>query len=64
VPLQARIIRVACACDTGLTAPRGDASPAEHRAATFAALRAAAGRELDPRVVEALTAMLDRVTRP
>ena len=64
VPLQARIIRVACACDSTLSAPRGAASPAEHRAAAFAALRTAAGRELDPRVVEALTGMLDRVTRP
>jgi HD-GYP domain-containing protein (c-di-GMP phosphodiesterase class II) len=61
VPIQARIIRVACACDTALTAPHPAAAPAEHRAAAFDTLRAAAGRELDPRVVEALTAMLDRV---
>ena len=39
------------------------ASPAEHRGAAFEVLRAAAGRELDPRVVEALAGMLDRVTR-
>jgi HD-GYP domain-containing protein (c-di-GMP phosphodiesterase class II) len=63
VPLQARIICVACACDAALTAPHPAATPAEHRAAAFATLRVAAGRELDPRVVEALTAMLDRVTR-
>jgi response regulator RpfG family c-di-GMP phosphodiesterase len=63
VPLQARIIRVACACDTALTAPHHDGSAAEHRSAAFAAMRAAGGHELDPRVVEALTAMLDRVTR-
>jgi HD-GYP domain-containing protein (c-di-GMP phosphodiesterase class II) len=63
VPLEARIIRVACACDAALTAPHPAAAPVEHRAAAFATLRAAAGRELDPRVVEALTAMLDRVTR-
>jgi response regulator RpfG family c-di-GMP phosphodiesterase len=62
VPLQARIIRVACACDTALTAPHPGSTPAEHRAAAFASLRAGAGRELDPRVVEALTGMLDRVT--
>ena len=64
VPLQARIIRVACVCDRALTARRPDRSAYEHRAAAFASLRAAAGRELDPRVVEALTAMLDRVSRP
>src|SRR5215211_91687 len=52
---------VACACDAALTAPHPAATPAEHRAAAFATLRVAAGRELDPRVVEALTAMLDRV---
>ena len=63
VPLQARIICVACACDSALTAPHPAATPTEHRAAAFATLRVAAGRELDPRVVEALTAMLDRVTR-
>jgi HD-GYP domain-containing protein (c-di-GMP phosphodiesterase class II) len=61
VPLQARIIRVACACDIALTAPHHAASTAEHRAAAFSSLRAAAGRELDPRVVGALTGMLDRV---
>jgi HD-GYP domain-containing protein (c-di-GMP phosphodiesterase class II) len=64
VPLQARIIRVACAFDSALTAPRADGSAAEHRAAAFVSLRTTAGRELDPRVVEALTAMLARVTRP
>jgi HD-GYP domain-containing protein (c-di-GMP phosphodiesterase class II) len=63
VPLQARIIRVACACDTALTAAHPAGSPAERRAGAFATLRAAAGRELDPRVVEALTAMLERVSR-
>lgn len=63
VPLEARIIRVACACDRVLTAPHPSTSAAEHRATAFAWLRAAGGRELDPRVVEALTGMLDRVTR-
>lgn len=65
VPLEARIVSVACACDRALTAPHPDpqASAAEHRATAFATLRAAAGRELDPRVVAALTALLDRVSR-
>jgi HD-GYP domain-containing protein (c-di-GMP phosphodiesterase class II) len=62
VPLEGRIIRVACACDRLLTAPHPHVSAAEHRATAFAWLRAAGGRELDPRVVAALTGMLDRVT--
>ncbi len=61
VPLEARIIRVACACDRALMAPRTGISATEHRATAFAWLRAAGGRELDPRVVAALTALLDRV---
>lgn len=63
IPLEARIVRVGCACDAALTAPQGAATPPEHRAAAFEVLRVAAGRELDPRVVEALAGMLDRVTR-
>jgi len=63
VPLEARIIRVACACDSALTAPHPHASASEHRETAFATLRAAGGRELDPRVVAALTGMLDRVIR-
>jgi len=65
VPLEARIIRVACACDRVLTAPHPhpQASAAEQRATAFATLRATGGRELDPRVVTALTGMLERVSR-
>jgi HD-GYP domain-containing protein (c-di-GMP phosphodiesterase class II) len=63
VPLEARIIRVACACDRALTARHPHASASEHRAMAFATLRAAGGHELDPRVVAALTGMLDRVIR-
>jgi HD-GYP domain-containing protein (c-di-GMP phosphodiesterase class II) len=63
IPLEARIVRVACACDWALTAPQAGGSPAEHRMAAFEVLRGASGRELDPRVVEALAGMLDRVTR-
>ena len=65
VPLEARIISVACACDRALTAPHPhpQASSAEHRATAFATLRVAGGRELDPRVVAALTGMLERVSR-
>lgn len=62
IPLESRIIRVACACDAVLTAP-GAAASQERRAMGLAALRDAAGRELDPRVVASLSAMLERVTR-
>ena len=63
IPLESRIVRVACACDAALTAPQTAGGGAERRAGAFATLRAAAGRELDPRIVEALTGMLERVTR-
>jgi len=64
VPLEARIVSVACACDRALTAPHPhpQASAAEHRATAFATLHAAGGRELDPRVVAALTGLLERVS--
>ncbi len=58
IPLEGRIIRVACACDSQLT---GRGSTGQPRAqATIAELRARAGSELDPRVVEAMSAIVDR----
>jgi HD-GYP domain-containing protein (c-di-GMP phosphodiesterase class II) len=63
IALEARIVRVACACDWALTKPRAEGTVAEHLTAAFEVLRAAAGRELDPRVVDALAGLLDRVTR-
>jgi HD-GYP domain-containing protein (c-di-GMP phosphodiesterase class II) len=56
LPLEARIVRVACECD-GLIAS-GTAGQPAHRAA-IAGLRAAAGVELDPAVVESLAEILD-----
>jgi HD-GYP domain-containing protein (c-di-GMP phosphodiesterase class II) len=52
IPVESRIIRVACAADLML----GSAGAA----ATVAGLRAAAGSELDPRVVGAVTVELER----
>ncbi len=61
IPIESRIVRVACACDTALAAPApGAASPDERRRIAAQALRAAAGSELDPQVTAALTAMLER----
>jgi HD-GYP domain-containing protein (c-di-GMP phosphodiesterase class II) len=63
IPIESRIVRVACACDTALAAPAptpGGASPDERRRIAIHALRAAAGSELDPRVTAALAAMLER----
>lgn len=58
IPLEARIIRVACACDS-LLAARG--SPGQLQAqAAIAKLRAAGGSELDPRVVERLAEIVAR----
>jgi HD-GYP domain-containing protein (c-di-GMP phosphodiesterase class II) len=62
IPIESRIVRVACACATALAAPaQGGASPGERRQMAMRALRAAAGTELDPRVTGALVAMLERV---
>ncbi len=60
IPVEARLIRAACACQTALTAAEaGSAEPVE---ATAEALAARAGVDLDPRVVVALTAILARAT--
>ncbi len=54
IPLESRIVRVACAADLMLAGATAEA--------TAAGLRAAAGAELDPRVVEAVVgAQLRRV---
>jgi HD-GYP domain-containing protein (c-di-GMP phosphodiesterase class II) len=61
IPIESRIARVACTCATALAAPApGGASPDERRRIAVRALRAASGTELDPRVTEALVAMLGR----
>jgi two-component system cell cycle response regulator len=63
VPVESRIIRAACACDLLLTASadqRPGASIDERRQAAIDGLREAAGGELDPRVVEAFAALLER----
>jgi len=65
IPIESRIVRVACACDTALAAPAptpGGVSPDERRRIAVHALRASAGSELDPRVTAALVAMLERAT--
>jgi HD-GYP domain-containing protein (c-di-GMP phosphodiesterase class II) len=63
IPIESRIVRVACACDTALAAPApapGGTSPDERRRIAVNTLRAAAGSELDPRVTAAMAAMLER----
>jgi HD-GYP domain-containing protein (c-di-GMP phosphodiesterase class II) len=60
IPLESRIIRVACACDAALSAVEPGSGRRPH-AEAIAALRGAGGQELDPRVVDGLVAMLDRV---
>ena len=54
IPLESRIVRVACAADLMLAGSAAEA--------TVAGLRAAAGSELDPRVVEAVAGLLARPT--
>jgi HD-GYP domain-containing protein (c-di-GMP phosphodiesterase class II) len=57
IPLEARISRAGYACYAALTAGAGSADPGRR---PLDALHAAAGRELDPRVVGALEAVLAR----
>jgi response regulator RpfG family c-di-GMP phosphodiesterase len=59
IPLEARIARGAHACFEALAGGPGDAAE-EDRPDPQEALRGAAGQELDPRVVEALLAVLGR----
>jgi HD-GYP domain-containing protein (c-di-GMP phosphodiesterase class II) len=63
IPIEARIIRATCACDSALASPATSASSggfAERRSKAVERLRGEAGRELDPRVVAALATVLDR----
>jgi HD-GYP domain-containing protein (c-di-GMP phosphodiesterase class II) len=62
IPLESRIIRVACECDTLLSRRPATALALPWMAS--AELRAAAGRELDPRAVEAMAAVLERAAHP
>ena len=62
IPIESRIIRAACSCDTALahaedTAEKPPAGRAIER------LAGGAGNELDPRVVGALTAILEPAAR-
>jgi HD-GYP domain-containing protein (c-di-GMP phosphodiesterase class II) len=59
IPIESRIIRVACAHYASLAMQPAPDSP-HPRGGAFAEVRKASGRELDPRVVEALAAILER----
>lgn len=64
IAIESRIIRAACACERALAdpglAPARDAG--ERRRRAIEALRGQAGPQLDPRVVDALAAALDRAS--
>jgi response regulator RpfG family c-di-GMP phosphodiesterase len=60
IPRGARIIRVACAYDAMASSDAYGDSPEARAAAALAALRGAAGAELDPQAVEALAGALGR----
>ena len=64
IPIESRIARAACACDLRLAAPDAGASPGERRRHAVGELRGAAGGELDPSLVEALTTILERTAPP
>ena len=63
IPIESRIVRVACAFDAVVAAPAKElpnASPDARRQAAVDELRRAAGTELDARVIAALAALLER----
>jgi HD-GYP domain-containing protein (c-di-GMP phosphodiesterase class II) len=61
IPIESRIVNVACACATALAAPApGRASPRDRRRRAIRALRAAAGSQLDPHATAGLVAILER----
>ena len=63
IPVESRIIRATCACDRVLSRPpdaSASADPGEPHRGAVDELRGQAGRELDPRVVEALSGVLER----
>jgi HD-GYP domain-containing protein (c-di-GMP phosphodiesterase class II) len=64
IPIESRIIRAACACDSVLA--RSDAAAGAdldtRRGNAIIALKRQSGTELDPRVVAAFAAVLDRAT--
>jgi HD-GYP domain-containing protein (c-di-GMP phosphodiesterase class II) len=59
IPIESRLMRAACACQTELARATAAARP-EPLGAAIAALEGSAGSELDPRVVAALTGILER----
>jgi HD-GYP domain-containing protein (c-di-GMP phosphodiesterase class II) len=59
IPIESRLIRAACTCQTAPSATAAAGGP-EPLAVTIEALAAQAGSELDPRVVAALTSILER----
>jgi response regulator RpfG family c-di-GMP phosphodiesterase len=61
IDVESRVIRAACTCEVLLAAPTAREIPAfERRRLVIGTLRAKAGSELDPAVVEALATMLTR----
>jgi HD-GYP domain-containing protein (c-di-GMP phosphodiesterase class II) len=60
IPLESRIVRAACACDSLLASPSSGASADERRRRSVEQLRRMAGAELDPRVCAALVLAIDR----
>jgi HD-GYP domain-containing protein (c-di-GMP phosphodiesterase class II) len=65
IPVESRIIRATCAADRVLARPStasASADLAERRRNAIDELRGQSGQELDPRVVEAFAAVLDRAT--
>ena len=64
IPLESRIIRVACTCDA-LTSTSVNGAPVSQRhLLVIGELQRASGHELDPRVIDALSSVLGRAAAP
>src|SRR5687767_10425530 len=62
IPIASRIARADCACDTLLASPETGETLKQRQVDAATRLRAAAGQELDPAVVEALAGTLERAS--
>jgi HD-GYP domain-containing protein (c-di-GMP phosphodiesterase class II) len=60
IPVAARLARAACACDTLRVSTQGGETVDAGQADASTRLRAAAGRELDPQIVDALVTAVGR----
>jgi HD-GYP domain-containing protein (c-di-GMP phosphodiesterase class II) len=60
IPVESRIIKAACVCDSAMSDPAVVSNPADRAETAFERLGTVTGTELDPRVVDALGSVISR----